>query len=324
MIGNVALRNKIPYMNVTAQENEAYRQFVSKVTQELGVFDFTPNQIVWHYTNGPGFLGILESSSIHATQVASLNDANETKYATDLYKEVIKELIDEQGSNAEAVAFLTQVLEFVKEEPSSPTHGSSKFFVACFSADENDLNQWRLYGGDNPYAIGFYARGLCREATSQLYKVVYDRAKQLNATKEVARATLRFYLEGLTGDRLENPEEWARIFFEAWDEWVYRLAPLAKDDSWRSENEFRLVHALKLSEFPKVRFRQRTTVLARYLALDTPNWVRSRAGLLPIAKIWIGPGERQAFTKAGVELLLEQMGYASVPVELSKLSLVRP
>jgi hypothetical protein len=39
-------------------------------------------------------------------------------------------------------------------------------------------------------------------------------------------ATLRFYREGLTGERIDNPAEWGRIFFNAWDEWVYKLAPL--------------------------------------------------------------------------------------------------
>ena len=80
-------------MFVTVQENEKYRAFVSGVAQELGVFQFDPDQIVWHYTNGPGLLGILQSSTIYATQVASLNDANETKYATDLFKVAVQELI---------------------------------------------------------------------------------------------------------------------------------------------------------------------------------------------------------------------------------------
>jgi len=129
-------------MHVTQQENEKYRQFVSDVAQRLGVFDFNGEQIVWHYTDGAGLLGILQSATIYATQVASLNDANETKYATDLYKQAVKELITESAGDEEAVAFLTGVLEFVKEEPDSPTHGTSKFFVTCFSADEDELTQW--------------------------------------------------------------------------------------------------------------------------------------------------------------------------------------
>ncbi len=309
---------------MTIEENDRYRAFVNDVANRIGVFDFAPDQIVWHYTDGPGFLGILQSSTLFATQVSSLNDPDETKYATDLYKEVVKQLIAESADDPHAVAFFNIVLEAVKEDPYSPTHGTSKFFVTSFSADENDLAQWRLYGGQNPYAIGFYARGLNREANSQLYRVIYDREKQRTFVREIAEATLRFFREGLVGERLDDPEKWARMFFEAWDEWVYKLAPLAKDACWRTENEFRIVHELKASEFPKVRFRQKNTVLARYLPLETTTWVKRRAPLLPIAKIWIGPGERQAFTRISVNLLLEQMGYADVPVEISDLRITKP
>jgi len=310
-------------MFVTIHENEQYRQFVSEVAQRLGVFDFKPDQIVWHYTDGPGFLGILQSSTIYATQVASLNDANETKYATDLYKDAVKQMIKESAPDPDAVAFLQQVLEFVKDEPDSPTHGTSKFFVTCFSADEDELTQWDRYGGDNGYAIGFHVRGLWREPTSQPYRVVYDREKQLQGIKEIAAATLRFYREGLNEERQKDPEKWAKAFFEAWDEWIYKLAPLAKDSKWRSENEFRLVHELKPSEFPHVRFAQKKTRLSRFMALDTNAWVKRRAPLLPIAKVWIGPGNHPSFTKISVQLLLEQMGYSNVPVEVTKCSLTR-
>ncbi len=74
----------------------------------------------------------------------------------------------------------------------------------------------------------------------------------MTASKKIAAATLRpLYREGLTGERVENPDEWGKLFFNAWDEWVYKLAALAKDKKWRSENEFRLVHELKASDFPE-------------------------------------------------------------------------
>ncbi|HTV06273.1 MAG TPA: DUF2971 domain-containing protein [Acidobacteriaceae bacterium] len=304
-------------MHVTPEENEKYRRFVSDVATEMGVFDFERDDIVWHYTNGEGLLGILQSGTLYATQVSCLNDTTETKYASDIYKKTIAELIEEKRGDAEAIAFLNQVSEFVKEEPDSPTHGTSKFFVACFSGDEDELTQWDRYTKPNGYAIGFRVRGLWREPTSQVYKVVYDREKQQSAAKKIAAATLDFYREGLTGERLNNPGEWGKIFFSAWDEWVYKLAPLAKDWKWHSENEFRLVHELKVSEFPDVRFKQKPKMLTRYISLDTPAWVKRRAKLLPIAKIWIGPGNHPAFTKISLQLLLEQMGYFDVPIEVT-------
>src|SRR4051812_47152814 len=133
-------------MPVTPEENENFRVFVSQKAEQIGLFDFKPEDIVWHYTDGPGFLGIIQSGSIYATQVASLNDLNETKYATDLFKAAIRQLIEEKKDDEVARGFLHRVLDFVKDDPTTPTHGTSKFFVACFSAEEDDLSQWDRYG----------------------------------------------------------------------------------------------------------------------------------------------------------------------------------
>ncbi len=134
--------------------------------------------------------------------------------------------------------------------------------------------------------------------------MIYDEQKQEKAARELAEATVKFYLDGLTADRLENPEQWMRDFLTAWDEWVYKLAPLAKAPKWRAENEYRLVHELRLAEFPLVRFKAKATVIARYIPLDTPSWMSRRASLLPIAKIWIGPGSHQQVSKVSIGLLL--------------------
>ena len=308
-------------MPVTEKENEAYRLFVVEKAQEIKCFDYQPKDVIWHYTNGDGLLGILQSASIHATQVASLNDKNETKYATDLFKISVRKILEENKDHSTATAFLEKVLEYIKEDPLAPSHGTSKFFVTCFSAEEDDVNQWDRYGKPNGYAIGFYAGGLFRDATSTVYKVNYDKALHEKISDDTARATLRFFLDGLSGERLNNPGQWAEEFFAAWDEWVYRLSPTVKDAKWKAENEFRLVHELKVSELPDIRFKQRASVLARYLPLTTASWSKQRRPLLPIAKIIIGPGPNSSFTKVSVSLLLEQMGYMNVPVELSQCSL---
>ena len=310
-------------MPVTPQEFESYRTFVASLAHEHGLFNIDPNTLLWHYTDGAGLLGILQSATIHATHVSALNDAKETQYATDLFKDAIRELIRERESEPDVGTFLSGVLEQIADQPTSPTMGTSKFFVTCFSSKEDDGGQWQKYAkGDGSYAIGFYPNGMNRDPHSWLHKVVYDRTEQLDAAKRLAEATVRFYQEGLVGDRLSDPKKWALEFYEAWDEWVYKLAPCAKDSQWDTERECRIIHELKLSEFPKVRFAQKKTMLSRYLPLDFPSWVKSRQPLLPIGKIIIGPGNHPAFTTVSVKLLLEQMGYNNVGVELTKSTLI--
>ena len=311
-------------MHVTPEENEAYRKFVSDLAIELGVFDLNGIETVWHYTDGNGFLGILQSGRLYATQVSALIDSKETEYATDLFREEVKEVIAEQAGKDDVVSFFQSILEQIKEEPDNPTQGISKFYVACFSTRPDDLNQWSKYTKTSPgrFAIAFHPNGLKREPNSTLYRVIYDRDKLKDAVKKVVYATLDFYMSGLTGERAEKPEEWARLFYLAWDEWIYKLAPLAKDQQWDSEGELRIVHELKVADFPDVRFSQKKSSLARYLPLDFPCWVKERVSRLPIAKVMVGPGENQAFSRISAILLLEQMGYPNVPVEISRSSLV--
>lgn len=298
-------------MPVTADENDKYRRFVNAIANELGVFAFHPETIIWHYTNEQGLLGILQSASLFATQVAFLNDRRETKYAQNLFLEAIKLIQTERASDPEAVAFLDLVQAAIKDDPDNPTQGTSKFFVTSFSGEEDSIDQWNQYSKWHGYAIGFIARGFFREPNSTLYRVVYDHEKQLSAVKKIAAATLDFFREGLIPERATNPGLWGHEFFTAWDEWIYKFAPLAKEPKWSTENEFWLVHELKPSEISRVRFLQRDKVLARYLQLDTPSWKGSRQPLLPISRIVVGPNNEDAFNAQSVRLLLQQMGYGT-------------
>ena len=311
-------------MHVTPEENAAFGRFVKDLAIELGVFDLRGIETVWHYTDGNGFLGILQSGRLYATQVSALNDSKETRYATDLFREEIKRVISERAQEPEIVKFYQSVLEQVQEAPENPTQGVSKFFVACFTSRSDDLNQWTRYTKSSPgrFAIAFHPNGLNREPNSTLYRVIYDKAQQEAAVRKVVRATLDFYLSGLTGERAKHPEVWAELFYAAWDEWIYKLAPLAKDQQWESESELRIVHELKIADFPDVRFSQKKSSLARYLPLDFPCWVKERVSRLPITKVMVGPGENQGSTRVSAILLLEQMGYPNVPVEISECTLV--
>ena len=101
-----------------------------------------------------------------------------------------------------------------------------------------------------------------------------------------------------------------------------KLSPLAKSSTWESERRLPgLVRELKVAEYPQIRFFQKQTMLARYLPLDFPCWVRERSSRLPIASVMIGPGCKLAPARVSASLLLEQMGYPGVPVEISACTL---
>jgi hypothetical protein len=284
---------------------------------------FDPNVTLWHYTNGAGFLGMIESGAIRATQVAAVNDSTETVYATRLYRNAITQLRETKAGDKLAEGFLQGVLDETKESPEMPGHADSKFFVACFSELQDDINQWLKYGGEhgeNGYAIGFRARGLKIDDNTAVVRVNYDTALHQRIAEEAARLTLEYYLEGLVGDRAENPVQWGKEFFESWDQAIYRLSPIAKDAAFSAEREFRMVHELQSYDMPFVRYQQKSSLLGRYIDLKPNGWEGLRVPRLPIQKVMVGPGRQKGITKRSVESLLQQMGYTNVEV----LQSVRP
>jgi hypothetical protein len=97
-----------------------------------------PN-IVYHYTNSPGLLGIVQSRAIWATSIEYLNDAKEFSYARDLAEDVIRQL-PEQGESEVSSHLRRCLLEGIREPR------ANKVFVTSFSKFGDRLSQWRGYG----------------------------------------------------------------------------------------------------------------------------------------------------------------------------------
>jgi DUF2971 family protein len=313
-------------MAVLAEDTTQYNDLVISQIKELGCLAYEPETIVWHYTTGRGLLGIIESGTIYATQVACLNDSTEIRYALRLYHDALVLLQEKNIADADAHRFLGKVIETFADDPALPSHAPSRFFVACFSRLEDDLNQWRVYsetGGENGYAIGFRARGLA-EPNGALLRVNYDKAKHKEVADTVAEATLRFYKDGLQKQRAATPDQWMTEFLAQWDELIGRLAPLVKDECFAAEDEFRLVHELNVTEMHAIRFQQKETLLSRHLPLSFPVWMQVRYPMLPIAKVTVGPAKQQHISRISVTALLRQMGYGEIPVEISRRPLQRP
>jgi hypothetical protein len=314
-------------MPATEQEKLKYQALIVDQVKALGCLDFDPEATLWHYTNGAGLIGILESGTIYATQVACLNDTTEVRYASRIYRDAVSQLNESKIGDLVAHKFLLKILEYTLEQPSLPSHGGSRFFVACFSSREDDLSQWRSYspeGGENGYALGFKARGLYNPPFGALLRVNYNKDEHKRAATEIAEATLRFFLDGLKNDPSRTQDTWANEFLEEWDNWVNKLSPVVKDDCFRDEDEFRIVHELDFQEYHRIRFTQKATMLSRHLPLSFPTWMQTRYPIMPLVKVIVGPGRQQAITAVGVKVLLKQMGYGELPVTISQRPLQRP
>ncbi len=304
-------------MPVTAEENAKYLAFVQGMLDQIGFLQVEQSQLLWHYTSGDALINIVDSGNLYATQVACLNDSTEVLYGNTLLREAMLTLQAEEDLSGEETNLVER---FTKEDTSQPTPPSD-WFVTCFSEQKDDLSQWRAYGGgENGYAIAFLA-GAFFGRGSKVARVNYDREVHLQGAKDIAKATIDFFREGLEARSIqEDKQKWQDEFIREWDRWIGQLAPMVKDPAFRGEHEYRIIHEFQNYELGKLRFRQKQSLMSLHLPLIFPPLLSAtQSSLLPITEVMVGPSRHKEQSRLSVELLLRQKGYSNAVVSLSEI-----
>jgi hypothetical protein len=271
---------------------------------------------VWHYTTADGLMAILKSGKIFSTQVTCLNDNLEQRYFGDLVHEAVKQqIIQNTDSNVDVLLRLADKM-LGERDFSTAWH-----FVACFSEVEDDLGQWRGYGGGEcGYAIGFRSDGLLealKARPSALFLPMhYTGSAQQFVVNDVLRMAQTYFLDGINKCGFTDIDRWAREFLMAFAIEMDIFASMTKHPKFSSEMERRITTSLQTGENKDLEFRQKRTLLARHLPIDlTVDAGGERK--LPITSIYIGPGPAKRVSQVSVGDLLLKHGYAGVPVKLS-------
>jgi hypothetical protein len=95
---------------------------------------------LYHYPDSGGFKGIIESGALRATHIAFMNDSSEYLHAVSLLLDDVRAAKKHVSANSLQGKLLEEMepaISGTRPEDVSP------YFVACFSAQENSLNQWR-------------------------------------------------------------------------------------------------------------------------------------------------------------------------------------
>jgi hypothetical protein len=283
---------------------------------------------LYHYTDATGLKGIVESGTIRATHISFMNDASEYLHAVSLLAREIEETLGVE-KNPLRVSLLNEIRDpVVLTRPQDV----APYFVACFSAAENSLNQWRAYSrGEGGYSIGFDANQLDQrilKLNGILSPVNYDPSEQAKLVRDLLAWALSEYqklAEALPLDqRDEHRKSWAHMLL--WR--ATAAAPIVKNPAFVEEQEWRLIQMPLLKE--DIRFVSRQTGLAPFteLRLGDPQVGASdrvvRLGhplpdRLPIVKLWSGPGRATDTSLLAGRTLLEQMNYDGVNLEASKI-----
>jgi hypothetical protein len=260
------------------------------------IFD-TPPEILYHYTDQVGLLGILEKRAAWATHIRYLNDAQEFDHACGM----IAQWVEDQRK---AAAISDREAETLSAGVADAQNGST--FVFSLSENQNLLSQWRAYGGQaGGFAIGFRTGALLQNAKVELGKCLYGSEPRSLLSEWLALGSnehRKYLARGTRPPEAGDPYGDFRQNFRAG---VSRLAPFLKHEAFTDEHEWR---AAVTREHPWTGAWTGENALVRPGPWSLRPYVpipltagKGRDGWRDeIAEIWVGPSRDDVLSEAAV------------------------
>jgi hypothetical protein len=207
-------------------------------------------EILYHYTSQTGLKGMLNEKTIWASKIHYLNDSKEFALALELASDELDRRIKAATSQGDRSR-----LELLRD--TIYTISRVNTCVCCFSELDDDLSQWRGYGGGNAgFSVGFTREWFTRVKETlglSLVRCIYDPEKQQRLIQDEID-------EFFATNTEKEPDYWDRnrgyvdpdrprtfgVSRHAGNDFATRLAliaPLIKHKSFEAEREWRLVAA---------------------------------------------------------------------------------
>jgi hypothetical protein len=263
-----------------------------------------PNGPLYHYTGGNGLIKIINTGTLLASQIGTLNDSMELAYATRLLQERMSAALKNSECTRSHLAFELIAAQLTRIKPEA-----TGVYVTSFTEDSDSLSQWRGYAdGEAGFAIEFDPSALSaakRFQPSYLLKVEYDTDRQNDLLSRIVRWTDEAF--HVLADQGGPTAAWAERFAPAW---IVTLAPLTaclKHPKFEAEREWRIVYYYRAEDLRRMQFIQRRATISRHIPLAyLPPPAEPK---LPITGVVMGPCRYLDSTRYAVVDLLRARGY---------------
>lgn len=202
------------------------------------LFSLPEQDVLYHYTSQQGLLGILRDRQIWASKIQYLNDTQELRLALDLARRSLEgsRQIARKGEEDWEVEEMLEDLGGVE---------NVNICVASFSEEKDQLSQWRAYGGQHGYALGFKPKSLFRVEwrSFSLMRCEYRPDEQTAIMKELVEHKLALEREHSAGKQPNSAQRLHRFIdpLDSLGQMALQIAPALKHESFREEKEWRLV-----------------------------------------------------------------------------------
>lgn len=267
------------------QFNTAQSSFNEPMIKNLSndLYAERPSGTLYHYTSLSGLEGILNTSSLWASDIRYLNDAAEMQHTAEVIRiEIAKRL--ESGSGNPTL--LSQFKEWIFDR----LENGHMLFVASFTANGNILSQWRGYcqhgkGVSLGVDSGFILDCATRQSF-QIGKCIYDYDRQMQLASQIIASIERLAEQVGEADKSRrHPSQSFHDIFEAVESDILRIASLLKHPSFKEEDEWRVVSPVLTNYITSpICYREGHSMLVPYLEFKL-----GRKDKMQFDHIYIGP-----------------------------------
>jgi len=259
--------------------------------------------VLYHYTDASGLVGMLQSGVVWATDLRFLNDRQEQRHFCGASRSYVETVLSNDSASEAAKKLCIEILKY--HLISSNDHR----FVFSLSADSDDLSQWRGYGRDGRgYTVGLNGPLIFKTAEPDdaqfgFAKVEYLHERQSGVISKIFDDILIELMKktsnGIDENLIEDAARW-------YDYAIENCSALNKHKSFVREGEWRVISVISEDEKDHIKVRSSGDRLVPYLDL----YLAGEAEKLPVMSIGIGPGFAESDERHAVEALCRQHGYA--------------
>ncbi len=279
-----------------------------RVTMEVDEYEDLPSTL-WHYTDRSGFDGIRSSQVLWAGETQYLNDRHEEIES----KQVLDAVLDERIKATTDTFELAMLEHFIKYM--ADPHNENRYVVS-FSECEDDLSQWRAYGGASGYCLGFSLEAIYQVAKDHgmgIARCIYDEEEKKHLLEGTVDRMMQYFKDsgklvvaGGAGEATafdDLPEFVSAFWFE------YRFLTLIfKPWAFRHEREWRMF-PLAFEGSPEVKFRPGRGSFLPYREIGFGTQAS------PLTSVIVGPHDTEGLDLRAVRRMMESDGLIVEDVE---------
>jgi hypothetical protein len=225
---------------------------------------------LYHYTDARGLMGMVSTEEIWLTSILYLNDPGEFSYGMSLARDMMKERLEKEHPIIQAMLAL-MIVALNETKTFTSLMG---LFVASFSSNGDELEQWRAYGDNGRgFSVGVSSKVFkqsdlidrAKRPPNELIfmsRVIYDEAIAIRRQRDVVDKLVEIAARLVARDALtDDPGSLNAFYVKMLDVVISALvwnSLTTKHPAYRNEQETRLIllnESVKLGPYIKTRVR---------------------------------------------------------------------